>query len=177
MEAGVRLRMAVAKGEMTPEEARAEWAEMISDCDGDESGCHCDKDHDGDHKPGRDEMSREKFGEIAKRLRAKVESGEMSEEDARKRMMNLRKRMGREHQRREGAEDVHHERGGREHHDPEAMMEMMDARLDAAVERGDLTEEQAQEKREHLHKRMEQHRAHEAGCDKDSGACDNDTDE
>jgi polyhydroxyalkanoate synthesis regulator phasin len=93
-EAGMRIRIAVAKGEMTPEEARAKWAEMTSECDGDDSECARGEKREGECD--RDEMSRQQFSQIAKRLRAKVESGEMSEEDARKHMMNLRKRTARE---------------------------------------------------------------------------------
>ncbi len=152
-EAGVRLRVAVAKGEMTPEEARANWAEMNGECDGGDKP-ECARGEKRDGECDRDEMSRQQFSQIAKRLRAKVESGEMSEEDARKHMMNLRKRMARES-------------------DGRGECKKGDGREGECKRDG----ESACKKREDGDRTCQRDDAAKAGCEKDDAACDQDADE
>ena len=108
-----RLRAAVESGELSEEEAKSKMMAIKKKMAGDKEG-------EGASKKA---MAEEKMRGMAKRIRDAMESGELSAEEAKKKMMELRKMMA-------------------------------EKRLRAAVESGELSEEEAKSKMMAIKKKM-----------------------
>ena len=129
-----RLRAAVESGELSEEEAKRKMMAIKKKMAGDKEG-------EGASKKA---MTEEKMRGMAKRIRDAMESGELSAEEAKKKMMELRKMM---------AGDKMDEKKSKKELSIEDF-EGIEKRLRAAVESGELSEEEAKRKMMAIKKKM-----------------------
>jgi len=153
-EAAERIKAAVAKGEMTEEQARAKWAQINRDFEA--KG----KQHD---RRGERERIDAHLKAVWAKLQAAVKAGKMSEEDAHRKMGEIKKEIFAKLKGRAHREDPRIEKYRR-----------IEAEIRAAVEAGKLSREEAGRKLEAIRREMFRDRSRPArddrGEDHDQGA-------
>ena len=123
-EVGERFKSAVAKGELTEEQAKAKWKAISRQ-----------------GAPGaktQAEPSREEMEEVAKKIKAAVAAGRLSPEDARAKLEAMRKAMSQQAERRGDSPN----------------WDTIKERIEGAVKRGDLTRAEADAKYKQIKERM-----------------------
>jgi len=152
-----RIKAAVEKGDLSPEEAEKKIIAMRESMFGnkrEESHEH-DREHGRDHDRDEDALKR-RYVEAQRRIEAAVKDGKVSRENAEKRLIGLRKSMFGE--RREESRERNRDRESHERDRDEGALRRRYAEaqreIEAAVKKGDLSREDAEKKLIELRKKM-----------------------
>ncbi|MFK7768379.1 MAG: hypothetical protein AB8B55_14245 [Mariniblastus sp.] len=153
-QAAVKLRKAVESGELSGKDARLKLQAYKEELAG---------GNDEEEMPDNERAMKERWAGFERRIKAAVESGDMSREEAKEAFEKAKQRMARmersqseqERERVNEARDVKEHNERRMSEEARTKLAAMRLRVKTAVESGRITREQGDKALEDLHRRME----------------------